>query len=361
MPDYRPPWYLPGRHLQTIVPTLLPWPCVAYERRQWTTDDGDFIDVDWAGVKNRKGLVVLFHGLEGNSGSRYARVLGARATADGWRYAVPHFRGCSVPRNPRIGCCTALPNLVLRNYHAGDWEEVGWMLAQLVDENEGEPVFAVGVSLGGSALLNWLARRGPAAADLVKRAVAIATPLNLLVTGGALERGFSSLYARTFLRCCLRSKALGKLRLFEGAYDRRCVQAAATLRDFDDAVTAPVHGFADVIDYWTKASAGPLLEKVRVPTLLINARNDPFTPRHVLRGIKKLKAAGKVPQVELDFPSEGGHAGFAGDGNWLGRRVLAFLSGQAWPAQPALNRRARGLSVRGHSRPVATARRLSSG
>lgn len=327
MSDYRAPAYLPGGHFQTIVGALCPWPRLRYEPERFWFDDPhavagerrDFIDVDWAGRKDAPNLLVLFHGLEGNSAGLYARKLGAHALGQGWRFAVPHFRGCSKKGGTRER------NLQLRSYHAGASDQIERMLRHCA-ERHGAPVFAAGVSLGANMLLKWLGEAGDDAGKLVRRAVAISPPLDLHVTGAALARGFSLFYAKVFLRTLYQS-ALEKLRRFPGAYDERRVRKARTLRDFDDAVTARVHGFRDVEDYYTQSSSRSFLQGIRVPTLVLSARNDPFTPDHVLRGVETLQRSGRLPaQVTLDFQEEGGHVSFPGDRRWLQRRVLEFLS-----------------------------------
>jgi predicted alpha/beta-fold hydrolase len=318
MEKYSRPWWAWGGHVQTIVPSVLgrlnPWPCIKWRRKRWTTPDGDFIDIDRAGDVRARRLLVLFHGLEGNRKSHYARAFARHAAANNWRLAFVNFRGCS-----------GQPNDTRWGYHAGDSKEIDWILRRFRERNP--DVYAVGVSLGGNALLKWLGEHGAAARAVVHRAVAVSAPFNLAVSGGALARGFSLLYAKQFLRHDLRGKALERLKLFAGIYDEICVRAAATLRDFDDAVTAPLYSFRDVNDYWAQSSAQPLLRHIGVPTLVLNARNDPFLPGHVLRAVESLRGAGRLPpEVALEFPDEGGHVGFPGRNRWLERRVFEFLS-----------------------------------
>jgi predicted alpha/beta-fold hydrolase len=290
-------------HLQTVWPVLFAPPRIALERARWDTPDGDFIDVDFAGRADAKRVLVLFHGLEGSSGSHYARALAAAAPAAGWRLAIPHFRGCS-----------GEPNRKPRAYHSGDSDEVNWILERFETE-----VHAVGVSLGGNALLKWLGEQGEGARRFVRRAAAISAPLDLAASGRALDRGLNRLlYTRHFL-ASLRPKSLAKLAAFPGLYDAAKVAAARTFREFDDCVTAPLHGFRDADDYWSRSSSGPWLERIRVPTLVINARNDPFLPEQDLVAAAR-KAA---PCVLLEFPRSGGHAGFRHA--WLLQRLFRFL------------------------------------
>jgi len=304
------PWWLPGGHLQTIAASLFAPPRVPLERERWNTPDGDFIDVDFCGEPGAGKQVVLFHGLEGSSDSHYARAIAGFAVKRGWRLAIPHFRGCS-----------GEPNRTRRAYHSGDSEEIDWVLKRL-----GGPLYAIGVSLGGNALIKWLGERGAAAGALVRRAAAVSAPLDLGAAGEALDRGINRfLYTRHFL-ATLKPKTLAKLQVFPDLFDDAKVRAARTFREFDNLVTAPLHGFRDTDHYWAAAACGPYLEHVRVPTLVLNARNDPFLPEHAL-----LEAARKAPpDVVLEFPPTGGHAGFvaspfSGGHRWLPRHLFEFL------------------------------------
>jgi uncharacterized protein len=308
---YAAPWWLPGGHLQTLYPSLHAPARVALQRERWETPDGDFIDVDFAGEQAAPRRLVLFHGLEGCSDSHYARAFAAQALSSGWRLAMPHWRGCS-----------GEPNRKPRAYHSGDSEEVDWILRKF-----SSPVHAVGISLGGNALLKWLGERGEEARSIVRRAATVSAPVDLSAAGRALDRGINrEIYARHFLST-LKPKSLAKLAVFPGLYDRAKVRAARTFREFDDTVTAPLHGYRDADDYWRRASSGPWLERVRVPTLLINARNDPFLPEHALLAAVRNAARSLV----LEFPRTGGHVGFLagpfpGRHDWLPRRLLEFLS-----------------------------------
>jgi len=307
------PWWLPGGHLQTIYSSLRPPPRIALARERWETPDGDFIDVDFAGDPAAGRLLTLFHGLEGGSDSHYARAIGAHAAAAGFRVAVPHWRGCSGELNRKA-----------RAYHSGDSDEVDWILRRLVSLDKA--LFAIGVSLGGNALLKWLGERGEAAAALVRRAASVSAPIDVAAAGRALDRGLNRLlYTRMFLST-LKPKSLGKLEAFPGLFDAAAVRAARSFREFDDMVTAPLHGFRGVDHYWTAASSGPYLGGIRVPTLLLNARNDPFLPEQDLLAATRETSQSTV----LEFPDTGGHVGFIsgpfpGRHDWLPQRLLHFL------------------------------------
>jgi len=312
-PSYGAPWWLPGGHLQTIYAALRPPARPELRRERWESPDGDFVDVDFAGEPTCGRLLVLFHGLEGCSDSHYARALAGYAAARGWRVAIPHWRGCS-----------GEPNRLPRAYHSGDSDEVDWLLKKLhsIESN----LYAVGVSLGGNALLKWLGERGEGARTIVRRAAAVSAPIDLAAAGDALDRGLNRLvYTRMFLST-LKPKSLAKLEVFPGLYDAARVRAARSFREFDHLVTAPLHGFSGVDDYWERASSGPWLGRIRVPTLLLNARNDPFLPEHALLAAARKASA----DVVLEFPRTGGHAGFVsgpfpGRTQWLPQRLLQFL------------------------------------
>ena len=307
---YRAPVWLPGGHLQTIYPaTCTPKPPVDYRRERWTSSDGDFIDVDFVDGQAGKPLVVLFHGLEGSSNSHYARSLMAALRERGWSGAVPHFRGCS-----------GEANLMPRFYHSGDAAEVDWVLRKLHARAPG-PLLAAGVSLGGNALLRWLGESGREA-EIVDAACAVSAPLDLARGGEALSSGFNMLYTRMFLQT-LKPKCLAKLERYPGLFDRAALMQARDLYAFDNVVTAPLHGYKDTDDYWHRASARHVLHEITVPTLVLNARNDPFLPgRHLPQSASKA--------VTLEYPEEGGHVGFPvgpvpGRIDWLPRRILHFF------------------------------------
>lgn len=320
--SYCAPLWLPGGHLQTIYAALIvPRPRIRYRRERWQTPDADFIDLDWAtdqisgtGIRDSaRPLVAMFHGLEGSSKSHYAAALMAAVAARGWRGVVIHFRGCS-------GELNRLP----RAYHSGDSAELDWIMRRLRSATTPAPLFAVGISLGGNALLKWLGETGTEAGAIVKRAVAVSAPVDLMAAGLALGRGFNLVYTRHFL-ATLKHKALSKLARYPGLHDATRVRAASTLYEFDNVVTAPLHGFRDTDDYWTRASSKPWLRTITVPTLMINARNDPFLPQDALPLPHEVSAA-----VETDFPADGGHVGFVsgappGHLDWLPRRILHFF------------------------------------
>ena len=305
MQSYRAPAWLPGGNLQTI------WAATRsrrhlgqppqFKRERWTTPDGDFIDVDHlvpaapgtAAASASQRHLVLFHGLEGSSASQYAQAFAGVAQQRGWAYTVPHFRGCS-----------GEPNRAPRAYHSGDYEEIGWILQRLRASSP-LPLLAVGVSLGGNALLRWAQEGGSSAAATASAVAAVSSPIDLAAAGRAIDQGFNWLvYSRMFL-ATMKPRALAKLALHPGLFDRDRLMAARTLYEFDDVFTAPLHGYRDTPDYWARASAKPHLARIRIPALVLNARNDPFVPGASLPGPTQVGR-----HVTLWQPTHGGHVGF---------------------------------------------------
>ena len=304
MQTFRAPWWLPGGHAQTIWPAKLSRPApepVAHpprwRRERWMTPDDDFIDVDHLdeGASADAPLLVLFHGLEGSSQSHYVQAFAQWARRAKWQMAVPHFRGCSgeLNRGPRA-------------YHSGDFEEIGWILGRLRVQH-GAPLFAVGISLGGNALLRWAEEAGDSAAITARAVAAVCSPVDLTASGRAIGRGFNrQVYTRMFL-ATMRPKALAKLAQHPGLFSREKMLAARDLYEFDNLFTAPLHGFRNTDDYWARASAKPHLARIRIPALVLNARNDPFVPA------ASLPQPGSVGRhVTLWQPAHGGHVGFPG-------------------------------------------------
>ncbi|AOZ49728.1 YheT family hydrolase [Chromobacterium vaccinii] len=310
--SYRAPRWLRGGHAQTIWPALaVKQDAPSYRRELWDTPDGARIALDFVDGQPGAPLVVLFHGLEGSSASHYAKALMQAVAARGWHGAVSHFRGCGGVDNP-------LP----RAYHAGDAAEVRWILQRL--SGRFAAIAAVGVSLGGSMLLNYLADDGEAA--LPQAAAAVSAPLDLVAASTRLDRGLGKLlYTRMFMDT-LKPKAMASLQRHPGLFDGARLSRARTFIEFDDLVTAPIHGFGTALNYWTQASSKPRLGQIVRPTLVLNARNDPFLPESALPDASQVS-----PSVTLDFPEDGGHVGFAtgpfpGRIDWLPQRLLEFIA-----------------------------------
>lgn len=303
--------WMSNGHLQTIIPAkLLKKPKVIYRRERWATPDNDFIDLDFIDAPVDAPLIILFHGLEGSSESHYALNLMSEVRDRGWAGVVVHFRGCSGELNhaPRF-------------YHSGDSAEINWVMRRIYQENADRTIFACGVSLGGNALLRWLGE-SQHEADFIQAACAISAPLDLAKGGQTLQSGLNMFYTNMFLRT-LKPKCLKKLTQYPGLFDRQKMLDAKTLYEFDNVVTAPLHGYKNTEDYWDRASAKHILQDITLPTLVLNAKNDPFLPGRYLPKVAS-------PSVTLEYPRHGGHVGFAGiwSGNnrWLPKHILHYFS-----------------------------------
>jgi predicted alpha/beta-fold hydrolase len=272
-------------------------------RERWTSPDGDFLDIDQqAASRPDRPLLVLFHGLEGSSGSHYAQAFADWAAEQDIGLALPHFRGCSGELNHAP-----------RAYHSGDHAEIDWILQRFRREHQtlgGQTLVAAGVSLGGNALMRWAAEHGHSACKQANAVASICSPLDLIQSGLAIGRGLNRyIYTPMFLRS-MKPKAMAKWAQHPGLFDKDALMAAKDLFNFDNVFTAPLHGFKDTEDYWLRASAKPLMRDIRVPALALNALNDPFVPASSLPSPDDVS-----PSVCLWQPRHGGHVGFA-QGRW---------------------------------------------
>ena len=309
---FQPAWWLPGAHLQTLFPPLFrnrtPPPL---ERERIELEDGDFVDIDW--TEARPGpTVLILHGLEGSIGSHYVVGLLHTLSASGFRAAVLYFRGCS-----------GETNRLARSYHSGDTGDLDTVLRYLRGQDDERPMYSVGVSLGGNVLLKWLGEN-PAQA-LLARAVAVSVPFELNAAALRLERGFSRVYQAYLLRK-LRRTTRRKAGQHALPLDVSELRALRTFRDFDDKVTAPLHGFAGVDDYYRKCSSRPFLSRISTPTLILHAKNDPFMTAAAIP-----TAAELGPGIQLELYSAGGHVGFVSGAwpwqaeYWLDKRICEFF------------------------------------
>lgn len=259
--------------------------------------------------------MLVLHGLEGSARSHYVVGLLGHVVAAGWRAVVLNFRSCSgeLNRQPRF-------------YHSGETGDLDLVARLLLQREPDAGIGAVGVSLGGNVLLKWLGERGGAVPAAVRAAVAISVPFDLVACTRALDRGLRRLvYTANFLRT-MRDKVRRKAERFPGFVDLKAVRRARTFREYDRAVTAPLNGFADEMDYWTRASSGPWLGRIRRPTLLLGALDDPLVPPAALPDPASLPDG-----VRAEFTPRGGHAGFIEGrwpwqtGSWAERRAIDFL------------------------------------
>lgn len=313
---WQPPWWCRNRHVQTVWGPLFRRSRIAFRRERLATSDGDFVDLDWLDGPADAPVLLLLHGLEGSSTSHYASGMAALAGRRGWRAVVLNFRGCS-----------GEPNRLARFYHSGDTADLDAVVSSLIAREPEVPLLLAGFSLGGNVLLKWLGERAEDTPKQVLAATGISVPFDLTACAETLDTGFARVfYTSNFLRT-LKSKVREKSRTYPGFVDVAAALGARTFREYDRVVTAPLHGFADERDYWTRSSSGPWLARIRRPVLLISALDDPFIPLASLPDPK-----GLPDHVRTEFVAHGGHVGFF-DGrwpwraeSWAERRAVEFLA-----------------------------------
>ena len=314
---FRPAWWLRNSHAQTLAGKYLrPGAAFPLERRRVDTPDGDFLDLDFAPEPVPDApLVVLLHGLEGSTGRRYMSAVFRELFDCGLRGVGMNFRGCG-----------GEPNCLARCYHSGDTGDLAHVAARLRRSYPERPIGAAGFSLGGNVLLKYLGERGHEAA--IGAAVAVSVPFDLPGSAERLSNGaLSHTYGVHFLRS-LRRKVRAKRHLFNGEADVDRALAARTLRDFDEAFTAPLHGFSGADDYYAQADVRRHLPRICTPSLLIQARDDPFMPR----GAAPEEIVAANPHLTAAFTDRGGHLGFV-EGSlpwrprfWAEREAAIFLA-----------------------------------
>ncbi|MGU5714003.1 hydrolase [Aeromonas taiwanensis] len=319
---FHAPWWARNAHLQTILPKWLRRAPARFTQERFELPDGDFVDLAWSTGSHRdeQPLIVLFHGLEGSIHSHYAKGLFAHLQQQGQEAVLMHFRGCS-----------GEPNRLLRAYHSGAIDDAQAVIAELGRRFPGKPLIAIGYSLGGNMLVNLLARACPTE---LKAAVVISAPLQLDSCADRVNQGFSRVYQSYLLRT-MRANLQSKIRHQEGARARwqpAQVARIATLRDFDEQVTAPLHGFDSADHYYQTCSGLGMLARIPIPTLVIHAADDPFMTGSVIPTPEQLS-----PQVRYELSRRGGHVGFLYGSPWrprfwLDERISQWLQEQAQDA-----------------------------
>jgi len=307
---FSPPWWLRNPHLQTFWPVLFRrQPPLSHRPERLELPDGDFVDLCWTGPDHGP-LVIVLHGLQGSIRSPYAVGILRALAAHGIRGVLMHFRGCS-----------GQPNRLARGYHSGETGDLRFLLSTLRQREPETPFAAIGYSLGGNVLLKYL---GEAGAETPLRAgVAVSVPLVLRTASDRLGEGLSRIYDRYLLRALL-AGAKRKAPLLQAAgLDVEAVLGSQSIRAFDEHLTAPLHGFVDASDYYTRCSSRSFLKTIRRPTLILHAADDPFMRPEVVPDASELSAS-----VTLELSSGGGHVGFvSGPGRyWLEERIPAFVS-----------------------------------
>jgi predicted alpha/beta-fold hydrolase len=309
---FRPAWWLPGPHLQTIYPSLLrrrQHPELKRERLE--LPDGDFVDLDWTRNDGR-GLVLVLHGLEGSLESHYTGGILEALVAAGYRAVLMYFRGCS-----------GEPNRLARSYHSGDTADLQTVLAHITARSDPKPLAVIGYSLGGNVLLKALGEG--AGMDAVRTAVAVSVPFELDRAAWRLQQGVSRIYQRYLLKR-LRRSYRAKLPVHAMPVSSERLDALDTFRLFDNEVTAPLHGFRDVDDYYGRSSSRQYLQAITTPTLIVHAADDPFIPDDAIPTDGELG-----PGVTLELSRRGGHVGFVEGGlpfrahYWLETRICTHM------------------------------------
>ena len=316
---FKPPWWLGNRQAQTFYPSM-PWSWrkrLKLRRETLELPDGDATAVDWPVksdvLEKSTPLLIVLHGLEGSAESSYARMIMHAAHKKRWRSCVLHSRDCGDYRN-------RLP----RRYHAGETNDIRFFLEQLRSLGHDGPMFAVGYSLGGNILLKYLGEAGDES-PLVA-AVAVCAPLDLHQCSDALNSGFSKLY-QYYLIKRMKESVTRKFDRHTAAFDWKLAMSAKTFAEFDDAVTAPLHGFENMQDYYDRCSSGRFLKDVERPTLIINALDDPFMTPAVIPAADQLSE-----HVTIELAESGGHVGFVEGGTpwrprfYLPPRITEFLA-----------------------------------
>ena len=320
---YRPPPLISNGHLQTILPSLIRRVNgVTYQRERIATPDDDFLDLDWSSRSPHSRLVVLCHGLEGSTAAAYMKGMVRVFTRSGWSALGINFRGCSGTLNHR-----------LRSYHSGATDDLATVLDHVRRKTAYRAIGLIGFSLGGNLLLKYLGEQGRALRPFVSWAAAVSVPCDLKGGAQTMARPACRIYMMRFLRT-LCAKARAKADRFGGQLRAEDFRGLRTFQQFDDRYTAPAHGFKDAEDYWRRCSARFFVDRIRIPTLLINARNDPFLDA----GCYPLSQARRSAWLHLEIPPSGGHVGFVapclqGD-FWHERRILTFAEEQARHVQP---------------------------
>lgn len=314
------PW-LKGSHAQTIFPSMpgIPVPRPLLRRELLELPDGDITAIDWlaSDAPMDSPILIILHGLEGSSDSTYARMLLAEAASRGWRAGVLHFRDCGNQRN-------RLP----RRYHAGDTADLRFLLKRLRDQLPANtPLLAAGYSLGGNVLLKYLGESGDEAP--LSAAVAVSVPLDLRVSAESISQGFSKYYENYLLKR-MKTSIASKFNPDTASFNWIRVMESRSFMEFDDAITAPLHGFVDKDDYYDRCSAARFLDRVRRPALVIQALDDPFMAERGIPDESRLS-----PFVTIEVSAAGGHVGFIQGGTpwrphfYLPQRITGFLAQSA--------------------------------
>lgn len=309
--SYKPPFPFKNVHLNTIYPSLLRKVEVRFTRERIITPDGDFVDVDWI-KKDQSKLVILMHGLEGSSESRYIHGMSSKASNSGFDVLVLNFRGCS-----------GTPNKAVRSYHSGETEDINFLISDTL-QGRYDKIHLVGFSLGGNVLLKYLGEKAHILDLRISSAVAISPPCELGDCAKEIAKTKNWIYNQRFLSS-LKQKVVAKKHITEGIIDYQKVMNSKNFNDFDEYYTAPIHGFASAEAYWYSCSANRCLDKIAIPTLILSALDDTF----LSDSCYPYEFAKNSKAVFLETPEFGGHVGFISRSEngtyWSEKRTIEFL------------------------------------
>ena len=314
---YQAPWYLPNGHLQTIIPSLFRKVSgLKYKRERITTPDGDFLDLDWISLEGTPlpasdTLIIISHGLEGDSQRSYVKGLAKAFLTNGCHALAWNYRGCSGESNK-------LPHF----YHSGATQDLAQVVEHVLQQKEYKQLVLAGFSLGGNLTLKYLGEQGGKLPSQIWKSVVFSVPLDLAASSRKIGLRGNRIYELRFLQH-LRRKLRHKAQLQPGALNLKPLENIRTLWEFDDQYTAPLHGFKSAADYYARCSSIQFVQHIRIPTLILNAKNDPFLSKECYPA----EALEGHPYVKFESPSEGGHVGFPqkGDMNYLEKRALQFV------------------------------------
>lgn len=320
VPEYRPSFPFTFGHIQTLYPTLLrSTPQANPIRERVETDDGDFLDIDWHFSKkgNAEKLVVISHGLEGNSRKKYVLGMGTALAANGWDAICLNFRGCSGEMN-------RLPRL----YHSGVTDDLHTVLTHGLKSGKYTKAALVGFSMGGNQTLKYLGEKPEKVPEQVVKAIVFSVPVALSDSVKVMDRWANRIYMEYFMRG-LKEKIRIKAEMFPELFNLDGLASMKTFFPFDDKYTGPIHGFSGAEDYYTQSSSKQFLHAINVPTLLVQAKDDPF----LSESCYPLTEAQTNPSLFLEMPAYGGHVGFVSENGskryWMEERAMQFLGGSS--------------------------------
>jgi len=308
---YTPPLFFRNGHIQTIFPVIFRKVDICYKRERITTFDNDFLDLDWS-TKGSNRLAIISHGLEGSTDRAYVKGMVKAVNDNGWDGLAWNYRSCS-----------GEPNRQLRSYHNGVTDDLSWVINHARHRYPYKEIALIGFSLGGNLTLLYLGRERPD--PIVKSAVVFSVPCDLKESARVLAKPSNKLYMKRFL-VMLHQKIKAKMKLMPGLIDDNGYEKIRDFKAFDDRYTAPIHGFKNAVDYWEKCSSKPFIPNITVPTLIINAANDPFLPK----ACYPVKEVESNKQVRLCIPESGGHVGFVSFNKqnlyWSEKQAVKFLN-----------------------------------